>query len=253
VLVHGLGGTSGGIWRHLAPDLAGDFTVVTFDLRGTGGSARTAGRYSLDDFVGDLRAVVASAGLEQPALVGHSLGGSIVLAYAARHPEEVAALVAIAGPVLLPEQGRQAMRDRAETVESSGMAAVAETVATNGMAPAFRKRRPEDLRAFVELLEANDPAAYAATCRVLAELDLRPELERIVAPVLLIAGERDGVTPPAALAEIERALRNVRRVEVADTAHMLPWERPDVLAREVRSFLLAHRPVTATPSGRRRA
>jgi aminoacrylate hydrolase len=84
VLVHGLGGTSAGIWRHLADDLAGEFTVVTFDLRGTGSSARPAGPYSLDDLVGDLRSVVQGLALERPALVGHSLGGSIALAYAAR-------------------------------------------------------------------------------------------------------------------------------------------------------------------------
>src|SRR5207245_1083737 len=127
VLVHGLGGTSTGIWRRLAGDLAEEFTVVTFDLRGTGASARSAGPYSPDDFVGDLRAVVRHLALERPALVGHSFGGSIALAYAARHPD-VAAVVVAGGPVVLPEQGRQAMRDRAETVEASGMGTVAETV-----------------------------------------------------------------------------------------------------------------------------
>jgi len=209
---------------------------VTFDLRGTGASARSAGPYSLDDFVGDLRAVVRHLALERPALVGHSFGGSIALAYAARHPD-VAAVVVAGGPVVLPEQGRQAMRDRAETVEASGMGAVAETVAANAMAPSFREAHPDELEAYVALLEANDPAAYAATCRVLADLDLRPELGRITAPVLLITGDLDGVTPPAAVDEVAGALRDVRRVEVPDTAHLLPWERPDVLRDEARGFL----------------
>jgi 3-oxoadipate enol-lactonase len=218
--------------------------VVTFDLRGTGGSARPAGPYSLDDFVGDLRAVVRHLALERPALVGHSFGGSIALAYAARH-SDVVAVVAAGGPVVLPEQGRQAMRERAETVEASGMGVVAGPVATNAMAQSFREAHPEELRAYTALLEANDPAAYAATCRVLAQLDLRPELGRITAPVLLIAGDRDGVTPPAALDEVEGALRDVRRVEVPDAAHVLPWERPDVLREEVRSFLRSIVGVTA--------
>jgi 3-oxoadipate enol-lactonase len=239
VLVHGLGGTSAGIWRGLVGDLADEFEVVTFDLRGTGGSARPAGPYSLEDFVGDLRALVRELALERPALVGHSFGGSIALAYAARRPE-VAAVVSAGGPVVLPEQGRQAMRERADTVEASGMGPVAEPVATNALAPSFREAHPDELRAYAALLAANDPAAYAATCRVLAELDLRPELGRIAAPVLLIAGDLDGVTPPAAVGEIAGALRDVRQVEVPDAGHVLPWERPDVLRDEVRAFLHAH-------------
>jgi 3-oxoadipate enol-lactonase len=235
VLVHGLGGTSTGIWGQVAPSLETDFAVVTYDLRGTGESGRPPGPYSLDDFVGDLHEVVEE--LDRPALVGHSFGGSIALAYAARYPDEVAAVVSAGGPVVLPEQGQQAMRDRAELVEREGMAAVAVTVATNGTAPSFRERDPAGYDGLVAMLAANDPQTYAATCRVLAELDIRPELERVAAPVLLIAGDRDGVVPPPAADAIEAALSNATRVTVEDCGHNLPVERPDVLAAEVRAFL----------------
>jgi 3-oxoadipate enol-lactonase len=238
VLVHGLGGTSAGIWSAVAPELERDFTVVTYDLRGTGASGRPAGPYSLDDFVSDLRALVGELELEAPALVGHSFGGSIAMAYAAAHPEEVSAVVSAGGPVVLPEQGQQGLRDRADKVEREGMASVAETVATNGTAPSFRERDPQGFADLVAMLAANDPAAYAATCRVLAGMDLRPELARIPTPVLLIAGDLDGVVPPAAGDEIEAALPNVAgHVTVDDCGHNLTVERPDVLAEEVRSFL----------------
>ena len=88
------------------------------------------------------------------------------------------------------------------------------------------------------MLAANDPATYAATCRV-ARRDRPPaELPRISAPVLLVAGDRDGVAPPAAGDETEAALPNVaRRVTVEDCGHNLTVERPEVLVDEVRSFL----------------
>jgi 3-oxoadipate enol-lactonase len=245
VLIHGLGGTSAAIWRHLAGELEPEFTVVTYDLRGTGGSGRPAGPYSLDDFVSDLRTLVDEVGLVRAALVGHSFGGSIALAYAAQYPEEVAALVVAGGPVLLPEQGRQGMRDRAKTVEASGMGQVAETVATNGTAPSFRENHPDEFRLYVDVLTANDPATYAATCRVVADLDLRGALGRVAAPVLLIAGDRDGVTPPAAQEETAAALADAFRVEVPDCGHILPWEKPDVLRDEVVRFLRMHAPVAA--------
>jgi 3-oxoadipate enol-lactonase len=238
VLTHGLGGTSVAIWGGVAGELEDEFTVVTYDLRGTGASERVPGPYSLDDFVGDLRALVEELELASPALVGHSFGGSITLAYAARHPEEVSAVVSVDGPVVLPEQGQQGMRDRAEKVENEGMASVAETVATNGTAPAFRERDPGGFDALVAMLAANDPATYASTCRVIAELDLRPELGLVTAPVLLVAGDRDGVVPPAAGDEIEALLPNVaRRVTVEDCGHNVTVERPELLVDEVRSFL----------------
>jgi 3-oxoadipate enol-lactonase len=241
VLIHGLGGTSGSIWKHLPGELEGEFDVVTYDLRGTGGSERAPGPYSLDDFVADLRGLVEELGLERPALVGHSFGGSIALAYAARSPDEVAAVVSAGGPVVLSEQGQQAMRDRAETVEAQGMGAVAETVATNAMAPSFREAHPDEFRAYVEVLAANDPSSYAATCRVLAEMDLRGELAKIQAPVLLIAGDRDGVAPPPAQEATAAALQDATRIEVPDCGHILPWEKPEALRDAVLRFLREHR------------
>jgi 3-oxoadipate enol-lactonase len=222
----------------VAGELEDEFTVVTYDLRGTGGSERAAGPYSLDDFVGDLRALVDELELASPALVGHSFGGSIAFAYAARRPGDVSAVVSVGGPVVLPEQGQQGLRDRGDLVEREGMAAVADTVATNGTAPSFRDRDQAGFDALVAMLAANDPATYAATCRVLAEMDLRPELSRVTAPVLLVAGDRDGVVPPASGDEIEAALPNVaRRVTVEDCGHNLTVERPEVLVEELRSFL----------------
>jgi 3-oxoadipate enol-lactonase len=248
VLIHGLGGTSASIWKHLPGELEREFEVVTFDLRGTGASERAPGPYSMDDFVADLRGLVEELGLERPALVGHSFGGSIALAYAARYADEVAAVVSAGGPVVLSEQGQQGMRDRAETVEAQGMEVVAETVATNGMAPSFREAHPEEFRAYAGVLAANDPATYAATCRVLAEMDLRGELPKIAAPVLLIAGDRDGVAPPAAQEETAAALRHAERIEVPECGHILPWEKPEALRDAVLPFLQEHVRRTADAS-----
>jgi 3-oxoadipate enol-lactonase len=237
VLIHGLGGTAGAIWKHLAGELVGEFDVVTYDLRGAGRSPVPPGPYELEDFVRDLRALVEERRLEQPALVGHSFGGTIALTYAAEYPADVSAVVAVGGPTDLPDAARNGLRDRAETVKSSGMQAVAETVVTNAMAPSFRERRPDEFRAYTELLLANDPAGYAATCRAVAGFSLAGRLARIEAPVLLIGGVLDGVAPPAAQEEAGSRIANARYVEVPDCGHILPWEKPDVLRHEVLGFL----------------
>jgi 3-oxoadipate enol-lactonase len=239
--VHGLGGTSAAIWKRLAGDLADEFTVVTYDLRGTGESGRPAGPYSLDGFVGDLRELIEELGLERPSLVGHSLGGTIVLAYAGTYPDEVAAVVAVGAPIVLPDQGKQGMRDRAQVVEADGVGMVAETVATNGMAPSFREAHPDEFRAYVDVLSANDPMTYAATCLALAEMDATDLLGQIEAPVLLLAGELDAVAPREAQERAAAAIPRAQVVQVPDCAHIVPWEQPERLRGEVLHFLRSAR------------
>ena len=89
VLVHGLGGTGTDIWKHQIADLAREFRVVAYDLRGSGQSETTPGPYTIDLLVDDLRALVEALSLGRVALAGHSMGGSVVLSYAARFPDDV--------------------------------------------------------------------------------------------------------------------------------------------------------------------
>lgn len=226
VLVHGLGGTGRGIFGPALDRLAASFRVVLPDLRGSGRSETTPGPYAIEQLADDLDGLIAALDLGPVALAGHSMGGSIVLLEAARHPERVASVVAIGAPVELPEAGRDGMRARAETVEAEGMAAVATTVATNGLAPSFREGDPAGLAAFVALLEAADPAGYAAQCRALATMAITSELSRIQAPVLFLCGERDAVSPPALNHANAALVAGSRVVELPDTAHIVPWERP---------------------------
>ena len=238
VLVHGLGSTGAAIWKHHVAGLARDFTIVVPDLRGAGLSGCPPAPYSLQDFVDDLHGLIEELGLGAVSLVGHSFGGSIALEYAAQYPVALTAVVAVGGPTELPEQSRQGMRLRADTVEREGMEAVAATVATNGTAPVFRETQPHEFRAYVELLAAADPAAYAATCRVIADLDIGEHLSRIAAPALLVVGDCDGVAPPELNRRNTERIPEASLVVVPDCGHILPWERPDALLDVLRSFLL---------------
>lgn len=83
VFVHGLT-SSGQSWRPVSDLLARDFTCVRVDLRGHGASS-TGPEYSTLSLVGDVRAVVEKVALGQPAIVGHSLGATVAVVYAAVH------------------------------------------------------------------------------------------------------------------------------------------------------------------------
>jgi 3-oxoadipate enol-lactonase len=230
VLVHGLGGTGAEIWKHQISDLAATFRVVAYDLRGSGASDVTPGPYSIDLLADDLRALIEELALGRVALVAHSMGGSIALAYAARYPSEVSALVGIGAPAEFPEQARTGLEGRAATVEADGMGAVAETVATNGVSPTFREGHPQAFQELIAMLAANDPEGYAAQCRALVGLDIAGRLDGITAPVLLLSGDRDGVSPPAVTEANAARIPGGRFAIVEDCGHILTWEKPAELA-----------------------
>lgn len=236
VLVHGLGGTSS-IWDPISSSLAAEFQVVAYDLRGSGGSERPAGPWSLDDFVADLDAVVEGLGLAPAAIVGHSMAGGIVLAYAARHPGKVRAVVGVGAVTELPDAGRDGMRQRAATVRAEGMESVATNVATAGTAPSWRAGHPAAWEAFRSLLAANDPEAYALQAEVVAALDVSSELPRVACPALLVAGELDVPSPPALNTANATALPDARHVQLADCGHIVSLEKPAELLDVLLPFL----------------
>ena len=102
VLIHGLGFGQRS-WDRLAPRLSAEgLRVVSYDLRGHGGSD-AAGDYSPSSFEEDFAAILEELGLEKPVLVGHSLGGTTALSYAASH-NRCAGVVCVEGglPLELP-------------------------------------------------------------------------------------------------------------------------------------------------------
>src|SRR5258707_11897519 len=81
------------IWRHWVRDLAPGYSILRYDGRGNGLSQCDVEDVSFESWVHDLETVVDAAGLDKFALMGHSQGGAVAIAYAVRHPERVSHLV----------------------------------------------------------------------------------------------------------------------------------------------------------------
>lgn len=107
ILVHG-GQDHARSWDWTAQALSRDYHVIVPDLRGHGDSAWSAeGAYPMANFVYDLAHLVDQIGSDRATLIGHSLGGSVVLRYAGLFPERVEKLVAIEGLGLSPERSKE--------------------------------------------------------------------------------------------------------------------------------------------------
>ncbi len=117
LLTHGFTGSSADFAKLVEP-LSKSYTVITWDLRGHGrsDSPDDPSSYSVEISLRDMAALLERAGVERAALVGHSLGGYLSLAFHLAHPERVSALVLIGtGPGFRKDEARAGWNEMVET------------------------------------------------------------------------------------------------------------------------------------------
>ena len=248
LLIHGLG-ASVETWQDTLPVLAKTYHVYAVDLVGFGYSDKPAAEYTTDYLVDFIRAFMDVVGMEQAALVGHSLGGALVLRFAIRHSDRTTKLVLVAGSGLsrdvglglrlasLPLVGELLLRPSPEKTRQA-------------LKPFFHD--PILLTdAFVDLnydliTQPGAQAAYLSTVRNLASVfgakrhlgdDIIARLEEIRVPTLVIWGAQDAIVP-VAHAEIARARIADAQIQILpECGHMPMMERPEQFNRLVGRFL----------------
>jgi pimeloyl-ACP methyl ester carboxylesterase len=98
IFVHG-GAAHAHWWTHVAASYSRQYRVVALDLSGHGDSAHRSA-YSLEQWSDEVMAVAAAAGVDgPPVVVGHSMGGFVTIATAARHAEDLAGVIVVDSPV----------------------------------------------------------------------------------------------------------------------------------------------------------
>ncbi len=101
--IHGLTANSR-FWDCLASALAPRHRVIAMDLRGRGLSDKPSSGYSVERHCKDVLAIMNDLGLEQPVLMGHSLGAFISLVFTAQYPQRVERLILVDGGGKLSEE-----------------------------------------------------------------------------------------------------------------------------------------------------
>jgi proline iminopeptidase len=233
--------------------------LVLLDPRGTGGSDRPEDpqAYAIDDYVADLDELRAHLGLDRINLLGHSHGGIVAMAYAARHPGRVERVILASTLARWAPEQQEAMEEAiashanepwyadakaALEAEQAGEFASDEELVELGLRefPFYFRDYGDEERAYIESLRGD--TANADTLRyfnqeIFETFDLRPELERITAQTLVITGADDFITGPVSAGEIERGLADVSKVIIPDCGHFVFVEAPEAFGEAVVSFL----------------
>lgn len=251
VLLHGLGDSSLG-WSYIeGPLVRAGYRVLVWDALGAGRSAKPRdGDYSLAAHQHRLEHVLDACDVDEPMLVGHSLGGALALRYAATHPERTRALCLI-DPAAYRE-GAVAGRwlwDVPLLAEAVLGLLSYELLVDLALAQNFAavERVPADLRRSF-LREARRDGAIRAL--IAQERQLIPAdadaweagHRRIRSPTLVLWGEQDALVPLAQGCRLVRDIRGAQLVLLPGLAHSPHLERPDTVLSWLLPFLAARRP-----------
>ena len=234
VLVHGLGSTAN-VWEPQVRALSDRFTLVRYDLEGAGRSAY-AGSLSIDGWVDDLTAILDLHGFTKARLVGHSLGTLILQHFAVKHPQRVEKLVFIGVNRAPPDARRQAIRERVAKVRTEGIDAIVEAVVKGGLSPHTAEQKPEVVAFVRELLTRQPVEGDARSCEAMAAA-IAADVGAVRAPVLLIAGADDAISPVANSEGLAADLADARVHVIEQCGHWHPIEQPAAVSRSLREFL----------------
>jgi 3-oxoadipate enol-lactonase len=216
--------------------LSEHFTVMLPALPGFAGSAAVGGDLTA---VADrmVEAVREFSNGEQMRLLGNGYGGFVALQMALRHPDLASRLVLADAGAAFSEPGREAFRGMARGAATRGLEAIADIAMRRLFAPDFHGANPELVAERRAIFLATDPAAVIAACGALAELDLRPALPGLVAPILALVGEQDEATPPAMSRELAALAPNASLVVLEGCAHVPQLQAPEQFLTAIVPFL----------------
>jgi pimeloyl-ACP methyl ester carboxylesterase len=264
VLVPGFG-CPDNFWKYLLPELANRYRVIVYDLRGLGlsGVPRSPGfrarHLTADDFTivnhtRDLEVLLDAEGAKRAALIGHSMGGQIILEAYRQIPERIDALVLLTAPYESPTRtmyGRDL--DSVFQTFQLGIRALprasillwravfmANPAFTHRAAQALRAlgpaAKPEDMATYYRHLAFLDPLILMKMADAMRDHSAADVLTTIDVPTLIVAGTADTFTPPRLSKAMHLAIPHSEIVFLEDASHGAVIEYPSEVNEAVVSF-----------------
>jgi pimeloyl-ACP methyl ester carboxylesterase len=257
ILVHNGLVSSVGHWRYFVREFAERHAVITWDYRGHGGGAvpRDLATCSIARFAGDGHAVLADSGRAPAVVAGLSFGVQVALEHYRQHPDDVRALVLICGtyghpldrisrsPVVRGTMSRAARAfGRSGRLGRALLAPSVRTPLARELAfmtgGAHRELCPrevlDDLFAHVAAMDARVIGAVVASYFEHSAEDLLPHIS---VPTLIIAGDRDQLTPLPVAEKMHRLIAGSRLVVFPGHSHLVQVEKPREVHAAIQEFL----------------
>jgi pimeloyl-ACP methyl ester carboxylesterase len=250
ILIHGFRGTHHGL-ELIASNLP-DFSTIIPDLPGFADGPKLE-NHDLDSYVNWLHGFIKSQGLASPPiLLGHSFGSIVSAAYAAKYPETISKLILV-NPIGAPAlEGPRAVLSKLAVFYywlgrklpgSFAQKWLASNLIVMVMSVTMAKTKDKKLRAFIHdqhrqyfsLFHTSASVAEGFTTSI--SHSVRDVASQISTPTLLIAGDRDDITPVEKQKELVQLFPSARLDIIKNVGHLTHYETPKEVAEAIQAFI----------------
>lgn len=233
--------------------LSARYQTMAPDLRGYGKS-RVRGNFNMEDHLSDLQGLLDELNIDRSLLLGWSLGGILALELALAFPQRFSGLILIASAAR-PRSSHPAVSW--QDLLFTGVGGIINYIVpgwqwnidTCGRRSLFRYLIVEQTPAAYLYLAREGVPAYLQTStaasralnRAIAQGYNRLEdLEKIAIPCLVLAGEKDRHITADSSRETAQNLKYCQWKSYLQTAHLFPWEIPQLVLSDIQEWLNAH-------------
>jgi pimeloyl-ACP methyl ester carboxylesterase len=222
--------------RYFAPQyghFAARHHVVAVDQRGFGASDKPQQKYTIEGFADDLAWLCRELGLTKPAIVGHSMGGAIALATAARHPDLPRAIALCDPAIFFPSFMASAIQPFLDALASPGFKEAATQFADQRL---FIRADDPTMRARIVAEMGETPQHVMSTAfQSIMSFDSESAAKACKVPALLI----DAEPPVCERARFKAACPQLQFASTAGAGHFHQLLVPDQVNAMLERFLAA--------------
>ena len=238
LLIHGFPLTAR-MWEPQLELAEHGWRVIVPQLRGFDGPPADDVATSVDDYAGDVIDLLDALRIEQAVIGGLSMGGYITFAVFRHAPRYFRGMILAdtRAQADTPEgvEGRTRML---QLVREAGAAAAADEMLPRLVGASTRASRP-DLEHTIRglILSSSTETIAGAIMALMTRPDATPLLPTIHCPTLVVVGDEDVITPPAASEEITRGIAGAELAIVPRAGHMSNMEQPSAFNAALARFL----------------
>lgn len=235
IMMHGVA-DSCVAFEPMLPFLSNEFHSLAVTLRGHGNAAKPETGYSTNDFVEDLVLFLEKLGIAKAVLLGASSGGFPARSFAANYPERTEGLILLGSPATLSDKPgvvkvwNEVISQLADPVDENFVRKFAQGLETENIPPDFLEvMLKENLKV---------PArVWIETIRGIMNEPFPGSLGKIKAEALILWGDQDVISTREDQQTLEKVIPNAKLKILSGQGHLLYWEEPERIAKEINEFL----------------
>ena len=227
------------MWNLQVASLKDSYRLITYDIRGHGNSDAGNEVFSIDLFVNDLINLMDALKIEHAIVCGLSMGGYIALNAAEKYNERFDALILSDTQCIADTPEVKEKRTKTiESIKKNGVEKYAgESVKNLFAAESFISRTKE----VTDVKDMIEKTSVESLCNTLLALSVRKEtchiLPEIKVPVLIMVGNEDIITPPAAARFMHEKIKGSLLKIIDHAGHLSNLENPEEFNLQLRQFL----------------